>query len=92
MLDASVVINKNSSARGGVLSPASPDAIIDGGAAGATVTFGPGAGACVTATIDNSYTPGTLATATNPLNVAANTRRLLKMGGPDHVPFTVAFA
>ena len=91
MLDASVVLNKNGSSRGGVLSPASPDCIIDGGTAGATVTFGP-ARAPATATIDNTYTPGTYAAATNPFERGGDTRRVLKMGGSDHVPFSVSFA
>ena len=90
MLDPSVVLSKGGgSPQRLVLSPAAPEVIVDAGSAGASVaTVG---GTVLSATIDNTFTPGTWAAASNPQAIASG-RRAFKLGGPDHAPITITWS
>ena len=93
MLDPSVVIVKGSSQRQAVLSPRTPDVVIDGGNAGASVALAAGGGA-LTATVDNAFAPSawTAVAAGATQAVAAGTRRAFRQAGPDHTVLSWTFA
>lgn len=91
MLDPSTVLSKVGSDPLRVsLTPATPDLIVDGGSAGASVaTLG---GAPLTATIDNTFTPGAYAAAATPQAVAAGSRRAFKLTGNSHIPLVISWS
>jgi hypothetical protein len=91
MLDPSVVLSKG----GGVsqrvpLNRAMPEVVVDGGAAGASVTvYGAGVQSGL---ISNAFVVGSWAGVATTQPVTAGSRRAFRLNGPGHVPIIATFS
>jgi hypothetical protein len=89
VLDASVVLSKGTGQPQRIdLSPALPEIIVDGAPSGATLSVI--AGSVLTATIDNTFTPGTWSAVSGSQAIASG-RRAFKLGGPGTAPVSIAW-
>ena len=88
-LDSSVVLSKGSGPHRVTLSPATPEVIVDGAPSGASVAVI--SGSVLSATIDNTFTPGAWSAVSGSQAVASG-RRAFKLAGADHARLSITWS